>query len=258
MTSYAETVAGRNREMLDRYVAGETLQSVADRFGMTREGVRQIIQKQAPGTNGIRLRADENMRRRKERVERLFPEYRRRYLLGEDLIELKRDLGLTVIEQRMCTILLTPAERAARRHATEAETERASLARLRYQRSLKELASLGNGSYVTHLAWNEHAAPLGLLNHQMMLIKSGMRWVELNESLGNVGGHTAGPEQRYSDQDCIDAIRLCAAETGGYPSYEAYGEWHKRRMPRGTPTNVTIRNRYQGSWWTAIRAAGIT
>lgn len=63
-----------------------------------------------------------------------------------------------------------------------------------------------------------------------------------------------GAGRQFSDEEMVDALRACAADTGNVPGTARYRGWQRHHPDR--PYGLTIANRF-GGWSAAITAAGM-
>ena len=67
-------------------------------------------------------------------------------------------------------------------------------------------------------------------------------------------GTEPGHSQEFSQQECVNAVRICADALGKVPTYEQYEEWARFSDGR-YPSGPTLRNRIARRWLEIIDIA---
>lgn len=244
----------RTREMYEFYVAGATLEEVGVRFRLTRERVRQIFREAGMSTRTMRetiaLRNDRLVRQRGEEIRAAF-------LVSKDIGVVAQQLDLPrVIVREVVKDLLSAVESHQPRKvpppmysieqllsflqkAAAATSEPLSVTVYRRYAALREA---DDGRH-----WpSEHTYVKRFGSWRRALVQAG-----LEPSV-----RTGVSRRKYSDQDCVEALRAVARALGESPTATAYGRF-VRSMPKGAfPSEMTIRNRF-GLWPNALERAGL-
>lgn len=231
----------RARTMIDMRVEGGTLQEIGDRFGVTRERVRQILR--AEGVDSADI-----MAARTERVAATIASHHDQvmelYREGLDITEIAGRIGVTAGELRVAVRAdATPADRAARRarrrRCPDVTYSDEDLLR-GIRRAAQEL-----GDVPTSAGYLKLARRLGLPSLPTVTNRLG-GWSEAVRAAGMTPNPTHdGYTRRWSSDACWRALRRLISELGDAPTAQQY-----QMLSEGDddlPSLATVRHRL-GRW----------
>lgn len=237
---------GRDRSILAMRSEGQTLDEIAKRVGLTRERVRQVVNRNGgPSAREARAAA---ARQRTGFEAQLSAAIERAVLDGKCSryadIELRFDLSPAEARRttpRSAATLLDARAKAARRWTDEevleairtAATYEYPLVRTKYQ----ALVDAG-----------EVQGPSSARIDQLF------GWVSACEMAGVESGHAWRDYQStWTDDDLLHYVRVYLAEVGSTATFAGYDKW-RRRAGLDAPSAPTLRNRL-GRWVSIKRAA---
>lgn len=116
---------------------------------------------------------------------------------------------------------------------------------------------VNGGATPTYPLWRDLGPALGYVSAARIVQVFG-RWRAALDAAGleqNGAGTRRGHSSHFSREDCVDAVRACAAETGRMPSYAGYDAWQKSKREssvkglRGPyPSAQCVRQRVASKW----------
>ena len=238
------TPSPRVSAMVEMRREGRTLQEIAERFGLTRERVRQIVVAQGVGTDEVRT-----ARRERERadVEREHARIIELYREGRPSEEIARMVGLRAVDVRdALRAHATAADRAARvanRRTPRARYSDEDLVQA-VRRAAQEL-----GEVPTATAYQEVARRLGLPSLPTVANRLGS-WTRAVDAAGMTPNAGRGRYvRRWSSEACWRALRQLIDELGDPPTAEQYELLSAANDD--LPSLATVRHRL-GRWSTIM------
>lgn len=244
--------------MYKAYADGATLQEVGDRFGISRERVRQIFRAYGWDVRSIKQAAA--LRRVSEHA--LAPQILDLQTRLNDVRQVAEQLGVTQVTVRD---VLEAAELANPRPASTRRRKYGSTQKRYAEEELLDClrsASQALGGVLTTAAYAEFIQGRSLADgrlwptHQSLQLRFGS-WREALRRAGlraNPSSPIAG-QRIFETAHCIDAIRHVAREVCHTPTAADYE--HAARASGGAlPSLATVRHRC-GGWLDALRAAGL-
>ena len=239
--------AARDAAIVSARAGGDTLGEIADRFGLSRERVRQVLA--AAGT----VDRQASRRARAERECAAAAERR-----GEVLVAWRAGEQPEAIAQRLrlsrgsVTAVLkddvTPVDRAARRWARatgathrelRAHTDEDLIAAVR--RIVEEAGRVPSGEEYNRIARRVGLPSISTIENRLGGWNAALRAAGFAPANPGRGSYTV----RWTQEACIEAARRAASELGRVPSLRAYEELSQGR--EDLPSAATVRKRL-GSW----------
>lgn len=246
----------RDRAMYAFYAGGATLQEVGDRFGVSRERVRQVFRQRGWTTRSIKDVAA--LQRAAEHA--LAPKIIELYEQVDDVREIARRLD---VSQTTVRDVIKAARRA--RPASESRRKHGNPQKVYSDEDLLmclRTASQALGGVLTTSAYGEFIKGRFLDDgrpwptHQAVQLRFGS-WRAALVAAGlraNPSSPIAG-QRIFEVAHCVDAVRHVAREVGHAPSASEY-ERAARASSGGLPSLATVRHRC-GGWLDALAAAGL-
>lgn len=232
----------RARRMVMLRGEGLTLEEIAQQYGLTRERVRQILDRSdAPDRAQV---AEARSRSIRNAVQARAKELTARWARGEAIAELAREAGVSrpvVAEVILATA--TAADRA--NHAAAKSARRDLYTDAQLLEGLKQAAGeLGRAPTVAD--YDQWASRTGGVARPATVIQRFDGWVNALHAAG-LSEHRTPPrsDRRWTKDACISAVCMITRETGGWPTVAEYD-----RLSPGRdylPSSATLRNRL-GRW----------
>lgn len=243
----ARREAERRAERMARmYAAGATLEEIGREYGITRERVRQVLNKVAD-MSVLKAEARTSRRQQRERqAQRALPKARKLLSAGVALQEVASELGIPFALVR------------------ELDAENPSYALRRRLRRIGVHVVYTDQELIGLLqrAARVHGEPLTgkayLAYAQGRTLPGGRSWPTLQtfyKRFGSWGDALAAAgiarnppspavkNRRFSARDCLEALRELQAELGRPPSAAEYADFYRRNRGR-VPSYGTIINRF--------------
>ncbi|MGY1792792.1 sigma factor-like helix-turn-helix DNA-binding protein [Geodermatophilus sp. SYSU D00525] len=241
----------RKRVMYERYVDGETYDSIGRDFGVTRERVRQIVA--AVAGPGVRA-ADQARAARREARERELTALRSRvmdYLRvnpGASRHEVADHLGCRPDE---VSIVLGPD--AGRLLVRDPATMDRVYTRSQVLEGLRRAAAWLGTPTMSSGDYDRAYRALGGMPSGVRILQLFDTW---NAALTEAGLPVNAPRRQYSrrwsEAEMLQCVVDYLADDGSTGSIEDYGNWAREH---GAPSGQTVRNTF-GSW-TAVKSAAL-
>lgn len=240
----------RAREMRRLYhEEDQTLQQIGDRYGVTRERVRQILA-EFP-TNGTRRMVSERAQRRADRAaEAEAEQIVHLYRLGFPAVRIAGEIPGATPRSVMAVIRSSISDlerKMIRGRKIAAGKQRASEAEMlnNLDRAAREL-----GEYFGYVQFAEWAKREGVVGPQTYIHRFGS-WAEARRRVG-LPTPSAGRGDRSDKrtrEECLAAVRAAADELGHLPSASEYKRFRTPEMP----SLATVRWRLgDGGWAEAL------
>ena len=236
------------------YTTGATLEEVGATFGLTRERVRQIFGEAGLPTRSITetqsLRRDRTVHQRSEEICAAFSE-------SKDVEEVARRLDIPRgLVREVVASHLPPLERRRSPRATTPKYPTAGLIAF-----LQEVAA-AVGRPPTVGEYDRYAEVRRIDDDRSWpsthtYVKRFGSWRKALAQAGlPVGPRRASPSRRrFSDEDCIEALREVAWTIDRPPTITAYNDLARASQGR-LPSAITITNRL-GTWHGALTRASL-
>ena len=239
----------RAEEMSARYLTGETLESIAVDFGLTRERVRQLVRDhgQVSAADARAARQALVAERREALRVRAAAVVRQRPGLSQgqlaDLLGVSNG-DLSAALDRETRVLLVREKHGKPRWSDDDIVE-----------CLRHAAALHPGKPLTAHRYGKVKKAVGGPTPVRILQRFGT-WLAACEAAGVRGG--TSPRRRYrrgwTESELLGWVADYLAEPGMRGTYAGYDTWARRTA--GAPSAQTVRNRL-GAWASVKRAAAV-
>jgi hypothetical protein len=231
------------QSMHDDYMRGTTLRDLGRAHGVSHERVRQLfvdagLSTERPKGQTTRRYANEiSAWHRKEEIWDLYRKHG-----NVERVAVETELPHNVVAK---VIRGMPARQAYRR---KGETQ--SYDREKILSALREAAKIC-GEPLTIPAYRKEA-PTRKWPADLTVIRAFGTWEKACKEAGVKANPSEGPRRgSYTAEDCIKAVRLCAADIEEIPSYDKYVKWARaNRRPSGGTVRVKV-----GSWREVLKQA---
>ncbi len=239
----------RGQEMSARYLTGETLESIAVDFGLTRERVRQIVRDhgQVSAADARAARQSQVVEKRDALRVRAAAVVRQRPGLSPG--QLADLLGVTKAElsvalDRETRVLLVREKHGNPRWSDEDILE-----------CLRQAAALHPGKPLTGHRYGTVKKAVGGPTPVRILQRFGT-WLAACEAAGVRAGTAPrrGYTRAWSESELLGWVADYLAQPGMRGTYAGYDAWARRTA--GAPSAQTVRNRL-GAWAAVKRAAAV-
>jgi DNA-binding CsgD family transcriptional regulator len=242
----------RARRMVMLRVEGLTLAEIAQQYGLTRERVRQILNRSgAPDRAQV---AEARSRSIRNAVQARAKELTARWARGEEIAQLAREAGIS--RHVVAEVILATATAADRvNHAVAKSARRGSIVYTDAQliEGLKQAAgALGRPPRVPD--YDQWASRTDGVARAATVIQRFDGWVNALHAAG-VSEHGTPPrsDRRWTEDVCIAAVRMITRETGGWPTVPEYDRLSSSRDD--LPSSATLRIRL--GRWSLITASAL-
>ena len=246
----------RVSEMHDLYAQGATLAQVGDRYGLSRERIRQLFAATGLPTRTLAETAEMNRRKARERGTEVVAAYRKL----EDIRAVAEQLGVpqSIVRE------IVREERARQPTRESARRRKPSRRRFSDQELLDALraahAELGGvlsvGMYGTWARGRVLPDGRPWPGHQVCAHRFGSwRAALMAAGLNANGASPITGTGLFAAPDCVDAVRHVSRKLGRVPTCDEYDR-EARRSAGALPSLATIRTRC-GGWLAALTEAGL-
>lgn len=240
--------------MYDLYCAGATLGEVGKRFGLTGERVRQIFRNAGLHTRSLTetqsLRHDRLIQ---EKGEQIAAAYRRHKDVDEVAKRLK--VPRTLVKEVVASHL-SPGERRRPRRPIPPKYPDSEMVAFLQEANAGTNAPLSIEQYRRY-AEGRHTDDSRPWPSIYTFIRRFGSWRRALIRAG-LPVNSSGPSSikpRFSERDCVDALREAARTFGKPPTLTAYDQLARSSGGR-LPGALTVKNRL-GSWYAALDRAGL-
>ena len=238
--------------MHELYVSGATLEEIGTRFGVSRERVRQIFREaELPVRSTAEthaLRHDRLLRERGEEICAAFSE-------SKDAEEVSRRLEVPrVAVEEIIKRHFPPTERRRRRRATAPRYPTEELIACLQEAGAAARGALTTGEYGAYAKGRQTENGRPWPSDQTYVNRFGSwRAALLQAGLPVNPRAPRPPKRKFSDQDCIQALRDAARALGKAPTAAEYDAFVKASK-KSLPGPGTVRKRC-GTWYEALSKA---
>lgn len=242
--------AERDAAIVARRSAGETLQEIADRYGLSRERVRQITD----GTADPAAKARATQRKReataKARTERLAQQV----AAAEQAVRAEAPDAYRLVRAIPRSDRSETLQRyLEHRHSADASTRATRFSDEQMMDALRRAAAHAEGEPLTAQAYNRHrdSADPSVPSYNQRY----GGWRNAVRRAGLTAGQAIRAEyvQRFSDPQILDAVAAFLATSDGHTGHLAYDQWSRGHNDR--PSGVLVRTRMKPLGWREIVAA---
>lgn len=250
-----QALDSRTREMYELYVAGSTLEEVGARFQLTRERVRQIFREAGMSIRTmqetIALRNDRLVRQHSEEICAAF-------LVSKDIgvVAQQLDLPRVVVREAVKHLLPVSVPHQPRKSPSPIYSTEELLA------FLQEVGSVTPGvpsaeAYRRYAQGRQTSDGRSWPSSHTIVSRFGSWRKALLQAAFEVKSAPRGAvKPRFSEADCVEALRAAARALGLVPTATTYGEFVRSSLKGAFPSEMTIRNRF-GSWQKALEKANL-
>jgi hypothetical protein len=243
----AEPALGRNAAIVRERLQGATLQEIADRYGLTRERVRQIVKRHGVSREeAFVARRSQERARAEQHADRLLEAYRQ----GRDLSVAAREFGISrpeadaVLRER-----ITANDRALRESRSKRTGAQPRVGDEALLEGLRRAAI--DGQPPSRAEYERYARSANLPGPQTVMNRFGT-WTEAIAAAGmtpTVRRRTY--VRKWDAARCTEAALAVGREFGRWPSVVEYERFAGSRDD--LPSSATLRTRLGA--WTAIGVA---
>lgn len=244
-----QDTAKRAQQMYELYARGATLAGVGERYGLTRERVRQIFH--AAGLSKISA-ADRRRRIQEERADEIVKKFSE--LHSSDAVAKGLSLPKVSVEEVLRQRVPASALRKRPEYAKK-YTDDELIGMVRE-------ASCALGGVLAKTSFEAYARgrvlddgrPWPTAQTHMLRFGTWRRALEAAGLRSNPSSPIAG-QVLFDEAQCIDAVRHVARKLDKAPTVSEY-ERHARESNGGLPSSATVRHRC-GGWLDILRKAGL-
>jgi hypothetical protein len=244
----------RTRQMHSVYVTGLTLEQVGKLFGLTRERVRQIFREA-----GLTIRTTSETRalRSKHLIEGCGEEIKAAFLVSHNVEQVAHRFGLPIAVTK--DYIKTEFPHSWERRAPKPPDPKYPTEEIL---DLLREAAAAVGGELREPSYRRYAEGRSIADGRPWPSASTVNARFGSWSRGLVAAGLKPPRSRssksrrkFSDSDCLEAIRAAAEKLGEPPTVGAYREF-ARRSAGSYPSQMTLRLRL-GPWHEALARAGL-
>jgi transposase len=250
----AQNSSQRTQRMRDFYASGATLQEVAERFGLSRERVRQIFgQADVP----IRSIAETYALKRARLVNDRSAEICAAFEKTKDIDEVAHRLKIsrTVVKE----VILHRFSESERRRPRKVRPTYSNEELIAFLREADAQADkpLSIAAYSEYAAARRTPDGRSWPTHQTITKRLGGTWRAAAQAAGIAMSRPprATMPQAFDEEQCAGALRIAARELAKVPTANEYDRF-ARASHGALPSVATVRNRL-GTWYEALISAGL-
>lgn len=252
-TALAQVTSQRTREMYALYAEGATLEEVGAHFGITRERVRQVFREAGISTRSNTethtLRHDRLVHQRGEEICAAFS-------LSKDIdaVSLQLNVPRVIVREIVQSRCPPPKRRRPRARFVRYSTD--ELLAFLQEAGAAAPGPLSGSAYSSY-ARERRMSDGRLWPTCQTYVKRFGSWrgALLRAGLPATPRGRSRENRKFSEQDCIQALRVAAKTLGKVPTAAEYSAL--ARSSRGAlPSQITLRKRC-GTWYQALAKAGL-
>jgi hypothetical protein len=244
----------RTRQMHSAYVTGLTLEQVGKLFGLTRERVRQIFRE---ADLSIRSTSETRALRSKHLLEGCGEEIKAAFLISHNVEQVAHRFGLPIAVAKEFIKTQFP-------HTWERRPQKPPDPKYPTEEILELLreAAAAVGGELREPSYRRYAKGRSIADGRSWPSNATVtaRFGSWSRALIAAGLKPLGPlssrsHRKFSDDDCVEAIRVIAEKLGEPPTVAAYREF-ARESDGAYPSDATLRQRF-GTWYEVLVRAGL-
>jgi hypothetical protein len=244
----------RTRQMHAAYATGLTLEQVGKLFDLTRERVRQIFREA-----GLSIRSTSETRalRSKHLIEGCGEEIKAAFLVSHNVEQVAHRFGLPIAVTKEFIKAQFP-------HTWERRPPKPSEPKYPSEEILELLreAAAAVGGDLREPSYRRYAEGRSIADGRTWPSNATVtaRFGSWSRALIAAGLKPLGPlssqsRRKFSDEDCVAALRAATEKLGALPTVEAYREF-ARESDGAYPSDATLRMRF-GNWYEVLGRAGL-
>lgn len=243
-TPSTQTVSDRDSDIYYSYLEGQTLAEIGERHGITRERVRQLLEKQGVNRRSTTESATvRNRAIRSQNTEEIKSVYRQYGNLADTVKACKGKVPASIVKEVVSE--MPESERAKYRN-------RPTKTRTFDDESMRSALAKAAGSGVVTISayreWRDTPEGAGSPSVPLLIMRYGS-WKQARAAAGLDSSSASGRGKTFTDTEILVAVRrfvdACEA-AGNYPSANNYDRWAK--TVGGLPTLSTVRQRTNSTW----------
>ncbi len=243
----------RTRSMYELYVTGATLEEVGERFGITRERVRQVFREAGISTRSLQ---QTYALRREQLIQAKTDQIRSAFLVSGDMAAISRSLKVPHSAVRDVVRAYWPMPIRRRRTPSKRRYETTEILALLREADQAVEGRLTESAYRRYSSGRRMSDGRSWPSSHTILARFGS-WRRAQQAAGL---KVARPvpnrmKPRFSEEDCLVALRLAAEDLGSPPTATAYRALAKA-SDGALPSEMTVRSRL-GFWQDALTKAGL-
>jgi hypothetical protein len=243
----------RTRSMYEMYATGATLEEVGARFGITRERVRQVFREAGISTRSLQ---QTYALRREQLIEAKTDQIRSAFLISGDMAAISRSLKVPHSVVRDVVRAYWPLPVRRRRTPSKRKYETAEILALLQEANQAVEGRLAESAYRRYSSGRRMSDGRSWPSPHTILARFGS-WRRAQQAAGI---EVARPmpnrmKPKFSEEDCLVALRLAAEDLGSLPTATVYRAFAKA-SEGALPSEMTVRSRL-GIWQDALTKAGL-
>lgn len=243
-TPQEQASTDRGSDIYYSYVEGQTLAQIGERHGITRERVRQLLEKQGVTRRSTTESATvRNRTIRLQNTEDIKSVYRQYGNLADTVEACKGKVPASIVKQVVSE--MPESERSKyRNRPVKTRTFDDEVMRS----ALVKAASSGAVTISAYREWRETPEGTGSPSVPLLIMRYGS-WKQARSAAGLDSSATTGRGKTFTDTEILAAVRrfVDACEAAGkYPSANQYDNWAK--AVGGLPALSTVRQRTNSTW----------
>jgi DNA-binding CsgD family transcriptional regulator len=238
------TTSSRDTEIYYSYLEGKTLAEIGQQHGITRERVRQVLEKQGVNRRSTtESAAIRNSDIRNQNAEEIKSVYRQYGNLADTVRACKGKVPASVVKAVVAEMPETERAKYRNRPTKDRTFDDESM-----RSALVRAAAAGATTIVAYGEWRDTPDGAGAPSVPLLIMRYGS-WRKARTFAGLETSTTSGRSKTFTDTDVLVAVRrfVDACEANGkHPSANNYDSWAK--AVGGLPTLSTVRQRTNSTW----------
>lgn len=238
----------RDTDIFHAYTGGQTLEQIAQTYGITRERVRQILEKQGVNrrstTETVGIRHRRLLEEHRQEIGSVFEK------TGSVKATVQHFSGRVPAAAVKSVLADIPQHQRYRRRATRGRVHTE-------ESMLKSLRRADRAGARTIQAYREWRSDVSSAPSVPLLVMRYGSWRAARTAAGLDTVVAGTPPKLFTDADIHSAVsrfvRACK-QSGAYPSARAYDNW--ARVVGGVPMLSTVRTRTNSSWIDLVERHG--